>query len=49
MIGQGVRQFLDLGSDIPTTGNVHEIAHAADRTAESSTSTMTRWPWPTAN
>jgi hypothetical protein len=26
MIDQGVRQFLDLGSGIPTVGNVHEIA-----------------------
>lgn len=26
----GVRQFLDLGSGIPTVGNVHEIAHARD-------------------
>jgi SAM-dependent methyltransferase len=25
-VGQGVRQFLDLGSGIPTVGNVHEIA-----------------------
>jgi hypothetical protein len=24
--GQGVRQFLDLGSGIPTAGNVHEVA-----------------------
>jgi SAM-dependent methyltransferase len=30
MIDRGVRQFLDLGSGIPTVGNVHEIAHAAD-------------------
>ncbi|PRY32698.1 SAM-dependent methyltransferase [Umezawaea tangerina] len=29
----GVRQFLDLGSGIPTAGNVHEIAHAVDPTA----------------
>ncbi|WP_433799331.1 SAM-dependent methyltransferase [Actinomycetospora sp. CA-084318] len=27
---RGVRQFLDLGSGIPTVGNVHEIAHAHD-------------------
>jgi hypothetical protein len=27
---QGVRQFLDLGSGIPTVGNVHEIAHQLD-------------------
>ena len=26
--GQGVRQFLDIGSGIPTQGNVHEVADA---------------------
>ena len=26
LAGQGVRQFLDIGSGIPTVGNVHEIA-----------------------
>ncbi|GAA4022189.1 SAM-dependent methyltransferase [Allokutzneria multivorans] len=26
MVGRGIRQFLDLGSGIPTVGNVHEIA-----------------------
>jgi hypothetical protein len=30
MIGLGIRQFLDLGSGIPTVGNVHEVAQAAD-------------------
>jgi hypothetical protein len=30
MIGLGIRQFLDLGSGIPTVGNVHEIARKAD-------------------
>ncbi|GHH36522.1 SAM-dependent methyltransferase [Lentzea cavernae] len=30
LLGQGVRQFLDLGSGIPTVGNVHEIAQTAD-------------------
>jgi hypothetical protein len=30
MIDQGIRQFLDLGSGIPTVGNVHEIAQGAD-------------------
>ncbi|MFD5828977.1 SAM-dependent methyltransferase [Lentzea sp. NPDC060358] len=30
LLGQGVRQFLDLGSGIPTVGNVHEIAQHAD-------------------
>jgi S-adenosyl methyltransferase len=29
----GVRQFLDLGSGIPTVGNVHEIAQAVDPAA----------------
>jgi hypothetical protein len=26
----GIRQFLDLGSGLPTQGNVHQIAHAID-------------------
>lgn len=29
MLSQGIRQFLDLGSGIPTVGNVHEIAQQA--------------------
>ncbi|MFG2058922.1 SAM-dependent methyltransferase [Micromonospora sp. NPDC048930] len=29
----GIRQFLDLGSGIPTQGNVHEIAQAVDPTS----------------
>ncbi|TQM80429.1 S-adenosyl methyltransferase [Saccharothrix saharensis] len=29
LVDAGVRQFLDLGSGIPTVGNVHEIAHRA--------------------
>ncbi|MHA6800546.1 SAM-dependent methyltransferase [Bounagaea algeriensis] len=29
-LDRGVRQFLDLGSGIPTAGNVHEIVHAVD-------------------
>ncbi|WP_084468169.1 SAM-dependent methyltransferase [Actinokineospora inagensis] len=33
MIEHGVRQFLDLGSGIPTVGNVHEIAQSADPTS----------------
>jgi hypothetical protein len=33
LMDQGVRQFLDLGSGIPTVGNVHEIAQAADPTS----------------
>lgn len=30
MIGEGIRQFLDVGSGIPTVGNVHEIAQRED-------------------
>ncbi|MFL6120844.1 SAM-dependent methyltransferase [Actinophytocola sp.] len=33
MLDQGIRQFLDLGSGIPTVGNVHEIAHRVDPSA----------------
>jgi hypothetical protein len=29
MTAAGIRQFLDIGSGIPTAGNVHEIAHQA--------------------
>jgi hypothetical protein len=30
LIEQGIRQFLDLGSGIPTVGNVHEITQQVD-------------------
>lgn len=30
LVAQGVRQFLDLGSGVPATNHVHEIAQAAD-------------------
>ncbi|MCA1185806.1 MULTISPECIES: SAM-dependent methyltransferase [unclassified Saccharopolyspora] len=30
LLSEGVDQFLDLGSGIPTVGNVHEIAHRID-------------------
>jgi SAM-dependent methyltransferase len=30
LVQSGIRQFLDIGSGIPTEGNVHEIAQAAD-------------------
>jgi S-adenosyl methyltransferase len=29
LVNQGIRQFLDLGSGIPTVGNVHEVAQHA--------------------
>jgi hypothetical protein len=30
LCGLGIRQFIDLGSGIPTVGNVHEVAHGID-------------------
>jgi hypothetical protein len=30
LVGRGIRQFLDLGSGIPTAGNVHDVALSAD-------------------
>lgn len=30
LVGQGVTQFLDIGSGIPTVGNVHEVAQSID-------------------
>ena len=33
LVGEaGIRQIIDIGSGLPTTGNVHEIAHAIDPT-----------------
>lgn len=32
MVDSGIHQFLDIGSGIPTVGNVHEIAQRADPT-----------------
>nr|WP_234995482.1 SAM-dependent methyltransferase [Streptoalloteichus hindustanus] len=32
-LASGIRQFLDLGSGIPTVGNVHEVAQAVDPAA----------------
>jgi hypothetical protein len=29
LAGAGIRQFLDIGSGIPTEGNVHEVAQQA--------------------
>jgi hypothetical protein len=34
LIDQGIRQFLDLGSGIPTLGNVHEVAQKASPDAK---------------
>jgi SAM-dependent methyltransferase len=33
MLASGVRQFLDLGSGIPTVGNVHEVVEATEHQA----------------
>jgi len=33
-LDNGIRQFLDIGSGIPTAGNVHEIAHRTEPTAK---------------
>lgn len=33
LLEQGIKQFLDLGSGIPTVGNVHQLAQAATPTA----------------
>ncbi len=30
---EGIRQFIDIGSGLPTQGNVHEIAHSVDSSA----------------
>ena len=33
LVGEGVEQFLDIGSGIPTVGNVHEVAQRANPSA----------------
>ena len=33
LVGRGITQFLDIGSGIPTVGNVHEVAQNADPAA----------------
>ncbi len=33
LAGQGIAQFLDIGSGLPTVGNVHEVAQAINPTA----------------
>ncbi len=41
----GIRQFLDIGTGLPTMDNTHEVAQRRRRTRASSTSTTTRWCW----
>jgi hypothetical protein len=43
----GIRQFLDIGTGLPTANNTHEVAQATRRSPASSTSTTTRWCWCT--
>ena len=44
----GIRQFLDIGTGIPTADNTHEVAQARrPGRPGSSTSTTTRSCWPT--
>jgi hypothetical protein len=39
----GIRQFLDIGTGLPTASNTHEVAQQVPRSQRSSTSTMTRY------
>ena len=39
----GIRQYIDLGTGLPTSPNVHEVARQVRPDAGSSTSTTTRW------
>ena len=44
----GIRQFLDIGTGLPTADNTHEVAQrVAPAVAGSSTSTTTPWCWRT--
>ncbi|MBB5911347.1 hypothetical protein BJY24_000214 [Nocardia transvalensis] len=33
MVGQGIRQFLDIGAGLPTAGSTHEVSRSMDRGA----------------
>ena len=43
LAGQGIRQFLDLGSGLPNMASTHQIAHRGRPGRAWSTRTMTRW------
>ena len=43
----GITQFLDIGTGLPTQGNVHQVAQASTRMPGWCTWTTTRWCWPT--
>lgn len=48
LVDSGVRQFLDIGSGIPTVGNVHEIAQRAAPDSRVVYVDVDPWRWPTA-
>ena len=41
----GITQFLDIGTSLPTQGNVHQVAQGINPTARGCTSTTTPWFW----
>lgn len=41
--GEGITQFLDIGSGLPTNQNVHEVRRVSTRTRASCTWTSIRW------
>jgi hypothetical protein len=43
----GIRQFLDVGTGLPTADNTHEVAQRVAPRPGSCMSTTTRWSWPT--
>ena len=43
----GIRQFLDIGTGLPTANNTHELAQRIAPGRRSCTSTTTRWSWCT--
>ncbi len=48
LAAHGIRQFLDIGSGIPTAGNVHEVAEQAEPESRVVTASADshRAPWP---
>ncbi len=48
LVGEaGIRQFLDVGTGLPSADNTHEVAQSLDPAAGCSTSTTTRSSWHT--
>ena len=43
----GIRQFLDIGTGLPTANNTHEVAQPSRRNRGSSTWTTIPWCWRT--